>query len=202
MIGSQVIFTIEVANIGNVTATDVIISEQIPSGYDYVSHISTAGNISYSDITGEWILLQLDPDQVEILEITVEVLGFGDYLNIAYIDSSVGGIDVNEVNDESSAEVDPICLTIYNEFSPNGDNVNETFVIDCLERYTDNKLEIYNRWGNLVYSKRGYLNDWNGSSNGRSVINKSDELPVGTYYYVLDLGDGSDPRVGWVYLNR
>uniref|UniRef100_UPI0015CE5FF2 DUF7507 domain-containing protein n=1 Tax=Winogradskyella costae TaxID=2697008 RepID=UPI0015CE5FF2 len=202
VIGSQVIFTIEVANIGNVTATDVIISEQIPSGYDYVSHISTTGNISYSDITGEWILVQLDPDQVEILEITVEVLGFGDYLNIAYIDSSVGGIDVNEVNDESSAEVDPICLTIYNEFSPNGDNVNETFVIDCLERYTDNKLEIYNRWGNLVYSKRGYLNDWNGSSNGRSVINKSDELPVGTYYYVLDLGDGSDPRVGWVYLNR
>jgi gliding motility-associated-like protein/uncharacterized repeat protein (TIGR01451 family) len=200
VVGAEVIFTIEVANIGNVTATDIVISEQIPSGYVFVSAITTAG--TYSEFDGEWIITQLNPDQVEILEITVEVLGFGDYLNTAFVQSSVGGDETNTDNDEASAEVDPICLTIYNEFSPDGDGVNETFVIDCLERFPNNKLEVFNRWGNVVYSKRGYLNDWNGSSNGRAVINKSDELPVGTYYYVLDLGNGSDPRVGWLYINR
>ena len=96
----------------------------------------------------------------------------------------------------------PICLTIYNEFSPNGDGVNEFFNIDCIETYPNNKVEIYNRWGNIVYEKRGYRNDWDGTSNGRVVVNESDKLPVGTYYYVIDLGDGSKPKVGWLYINR
>jgi gliding motility-associated-like protein/uncharacterized repeat protein (TIGR01451 family) len=200
IVGGQVVFTIEAANIGNVTATDIVISEQIPSGYVFVSAITTAG--TYSEFDGEWTIAQLNPDQVEILEITVEVLGFGDYANTAFVESSVGGVDINPNNDEDTATVDPICLTIYNEFSPNGDGVNETFVIDCLERYPDNKLEVYNRWGNIVYAKKGYLNDWDGTSNGRAVINQSDKLPVGTYYYVLDLGEGSDPLVGWLYINR
>ena len=200
VIGAQVTFTIEVANIGNVTATDIIIDEQIPSGYLFVSAITTAG--TYSELNGEWTITQLNPDQVEILEITVEVLGFGDYLNTAYIDSSVGGIDIDPSNDEDDATITPVCLTIYNEFSPDGDGVNETFVIDCIEQYPNNTLEVYNRWGNIVYSAKGYLNDWEGESNGRAVIKQSDNLPVGTYYYVLDLGDGSDPRVGWLYINR
>ncbi|WP_422107739.1 DUF7507 domain-containing protein [Winogradskyella sp.] len=200
VVGDEIVFTIEVANIGNVTATNVVISEQIPSGYVFVSAITTAG--TYSEFDGEWTVGQLNPDQVEILEITVEVLGIGDYLNTAFVSIADGGTDVNPANDEGSASVDPICLTIYNEFSPNGDGVNETFVIDCLERFPNNKLEVYNRWGNIVYSKNGYLNDWDGTSNGRAVINQSGELPVGTYYYVLDLGDGSEPRVGWLYINR
>ncbi|NRD22918.1 DUF11 domain-containing protein, partial [Winogradskyella litoriviva] len=200
VIGELVTFTIEVANIGNVTASNIVIDEQIPDGYLFVSAITTDG--IYSEFDGEWTIAQLDPDEVEILEITVEVLGFGDYLNTAYIESSVGGVDENPSNNEDNATVEPICLTIYNEFSPDGDGVNETFVIDCIERFPDNKLEVYNRWGNIVYSANGYLNDWKGTSNGRAVINQSDDLPVGTYYYVLDLGDGSDPRVGWLYINR
>ncbi|WP_418639113.1 DUF7507 domain-containing protein, partial [Winogradskyella sp.] len=200
VVGAQVTFTIEVANIGNVTATDIIIDEHIPSGYSFISALTTGG--TYSELNGEWTITQLDPDQVEILEITVEVLGFGDYLNTAYIQSSVGGIDVDTSNNEGAAEVFPICLTIYNEFSPDGDGVNETFVIDCIEQYPNNKLEVYNRWGNIVYSTKGYLNNWKGTSNGRAVMNQSDDLPVGTYYYVLDLGNGSDPKVGWLYINR
>ncbi|WP_405569314.1 gliding motility-associated C-terminal domain-containing protein, partial [Winogradskyella sp. Asnod2-B02-A] len=200
VIGDQVTFTIEVANIGNVTATDIIVDEQIPSGYSFISALTTVG--IYSDINGEWTIPQLNPDQVEILEITVEVLGFGDYLNTAYIDNSVGGTDIDTSNNEDDATVEPICLTIYNEFSPDGNGVNETFMIDCIEQYPNNKLEVYNRWGNIVYSTKGYLNNWNGTSNGRAVINQSDDLPVGTYYYVLDLGDGSDPLVGWLYINR
>uniref|UniRef100_UPI00261BA9BA DUF7507 domain-containing protein n=1 Tax=uncultured Winogradskyella sp. TaxID=395353 RepID=UPI00261BA9BA len=200
VVGDEVIFTIEVANIGNVTATNVVINEQIPNGYVFVSAITTTG--TYSEFDGEWIVGQLDPDQVEILQITVEVLGFGDYTNTAFVGNADGGSDVDPSNDEDTAEVDPICLTIYNEFSPDGNGINETFVIDCLERFPNNKLEIYNRWGNIVYSKKGYQNDWTGTSNGRTVINQSDELPAGTYYYVLNLGDGSEPRVGWVYVNR
>jgi gliding motility-associated-like protein len=96
------------------------------------------------------------------------------------------------------------CLTIYNEFSPNQDGNNDTFVISCIgeEKYKNNRLEIFNRWGNLVYSKNRYDNSWDGTSNGRLNVQVDDKLPSGTYYYVLDLGDGSKPKVGWIYINR
>ena len=197
LIGDNVTFTITVSNEGFVTATGIFVEDVLPSGYTFVEAITTAG--TYSDVTGEWIVGQLNPGQVEMLQITVEVLGFGDYLNTATI---LNINDQNLNNNESSARVDPICLTIYNEFSPNGDGVNETFIIDCIETFPNNTLEVYNRWGNIVYSKKGYRNDWDGTSNGRAVMSESNQLPVGTYYYVIDLGDGSEPRVGWLYINR
>ncbi|WP_262509291.1 gliding motility-associated C-terminal domain-containing protein [Neotamlana nanhaiensis] len=91
---------------------------------------------------------------------------------------------------------------MYNEFSPNGNGKNEFFVIDCINNYPNNELQIYNRWGNVVYIKEGYDNTFNGISNGRAVVNKNKKLPVGTYYYILDLGDGSEPRAGWLYIVR
>ncbi|GAB1857085.1 hypothetical protein MHTCC0001_19210 [Flavobacteriaceae bacterium MHTCC 0001] len=98
--------------------------------------------------------------------------------------------------------VESPCAFVFNEFSPNNDGDNDFLVITCIEDYPNNVLEIYNRWGNIVYKKRGYNNEFKGISNGRAVINEPDELPVGTYYYVLDLGNGDKPKVGWLYLNR
>ncbi len=73
-------------------------------------------------------------------------------------------------------------LTIFNGFSPNGDGVNDVFYIDGIEDFPNNKLCIYNRWGNKVYEKDGYNNEWDGSWSGNV-------LPDGTYFYVLNLGD-------------
>ncbi|WP_176829873.1 PKD-like domain-containing protein [Tenacibaculum sp. MAR_2009_124] len=94
------------------------------------------------------------------------------------------------------------CFTIYNEFSPDQDGQNDTFTITCIEEYPNNTLEVFNRWGNTVYKKQGYKNEWNGSSEGRSTIAAESGLPAGTYYYVIDLGNGEDAKVGWLYINR
>ena len=50
-------------------------------------------------------------------------------------------------------------LSVYNGFSPNGDGVNDVFVVEGLHNYPNNKLEIYNRWGNRVYHSYNYQND-------------------------------------------
>ncbi|MFC4721568.1 gliding motility-associated C-terminal domain-containing protein [Geojedonia litorea] len=199
-VGDQVTFSIVLVNEGDVDATNITIEEIIPSGYDYLSSVVTIG--SYSEITGVWDVPQLNAGTSQILEVIVEVLGFGDYLNTARVLNSSGGADINPQNNVSSAVVEPICLTVYNEFSPNGDGVNDTFIIDCIENYPSNKLEVYNRWGNLVFEQANYQNNWDGTSNGRATISGSNQLPVGTYYYVLDIGDGSEPIVDWLYINR
>ena len=110
--------------------------------------------------------------------------------------------DGNTTDDPTETAIGDGECKIYSEFSPNGDGVNDTFIISCIDNYPNNVLEIYNRWGNVVYKKSGYKNDWSGSSNGRFIYNENEDLPVGTYYYKLDLGDGSEPKLGWIYLNR
>ena len=95
-------------------------------------------------------------------------------------------------------------LIIPNAFSPDGDGINDTWTIrgDLNENYPNNQIRIFNRWGVSVYETKGYQNDWNGS-NYNSSGSTSSNLPVGTYFYLLDLnGDGSNIKKGYVYLTR
>jgi gliding motility-associated-like protein len=96
---------------------------------------------------------------------------------------------------------DSVDFFIPEGFSPNGDGINDLFVITGIEYYPKNTFLIFNRWGNKVFETYAYLNTWNGTSN-LGVTVGTDELPVGTYFYILDLGDGSDIYKGTIYLNR
>jgi gliding motility-associated-like protein len=73
-------------------------------------------------------------------------------------------------------------LSFFNTFSPNADGANDYFYIGNIEKYPDNVLEIYNRYGQKVFSKTGYQNDWSGK-----YLNN--DLPAGTYFYILDTKD-------------
>ena len=82
-------------------------------------------------------------------------------------------------------------------FTPNSDGYNDQLVIPCLEsgRFPDNKLVVFNEWGQEVYLGNPYLNDWEGTYGGNPV-------PVGTYFYILDTGDGQKPINGFLILQR
>ncbi|WP_282078988.1 PKD domain-containing protein [Aquimarina algiphila] len=199
-IGEEVMFTITATNNSNTNvATNVQIQDVLPTGYRYVSSSASSGD--YNQVSGLWIVPTVNTNETETLTITAEVLDIDDYINVASL-FDLDQFDINTDNDSGEAFVVTQCLTVFNEFSPNNDGVNDTFSIDCISQYPDNRLEIYNRWGNIVFEKDGYDNSWDGTSNGRAVIYVEDKLPVGTYYYILDLGDGTKPKAGWVYLNR
>ena len=101
-------------------------------------------------------------------------------------------------------------VSVPNSFSPNADGINDNFVIKCLYNYTNPVIEIFNRWGNLVYKKEHYGDVdfwgsetnawWNGRSENKLTIGNQD-LPVGTYYYVLKL-TSSKVMTGFLFLNR
>lgn len=79
-------------------------------------------------------------------------------------------------------EISISAFAIPNGFSPNGDGVNDQFVIRGLENLSVAYLRVFNRWGSVVYETATYRNTWNGNSS-------SGPLPEDTYFYTLDLGD-------------
>ncbi len=86
-------------------------------------------------------------------------------------------------------------IIIYNTFTPNGDGSNDVWHIANIQKYPDSKLEVYSRNGRIVYKTTGYLNTWTGKSSG-------EELPEGTYFYILDLGNGKNTYHGTVTIIR
>ncbi len=195
----NVTFTITVHNNGTGNFYDVVVSELLPGGYVFVGAAASDGT-TYDNVSGIWNIPMLLAGKTVTLEITATVMGTGNYLNIATITGS-NPIDTDVLNNHAEAAVEPICLVVYNEFSPNNDGANDIFHIDCIENFPDNKLDVYNRYGSLVYSKRHYANDWDGTANVSGVINKDDKLPAGTYYYVLDIG-AEGVKTGWLAITR
>jgi gliding motility-associated-like protein len=95
-----------------------------------------------------------------------------------------------QVGDESDCFIPTI-------FTPNGDGTNDLLIIPCLEtsRFPENRMVIFNEWGDVVYEARPYYNDWDGTRDGK-------DLPVATYFYIIDFGDGRPVQNGFLILER
>ena len=96
-------------------------------------------------------------------------------------------------------EIDDVRNSISKAVTPNGDNINDRFMVglgvDCGFVYD---LKIFNRWGSLVYESTNYQNDWDGTASNSFT---GDQLPAGTYYYILNIKEsGFDPIQSYIYL--
>jgi len=90
----------------------------------------------------------------------------------------------------------PDDLRMPTGFTPNGDGANDFFVVQGLDAYPNNQLVIVNRWGNTVYERLNYRNDWNGDNT------RGEPLPDGTYFAILRVNDGERTLQGYVDLRR
>jgi gliding motility-associated-like protein len=115
----------------------------------------------------------------------------------------INGTDPNDPCDpfiESS--ICDILLDIPEAFSPDGDGINDYFVIEGIDRLQENDIIIFNRWGSEVFKMNNYNNSWNGTS--QSSLNVGgDELPSGTYFYILDTKTNKlGVLKGYIYLKN
>jgi gliding motility-associated-like protein len=103
-------------------------------------------------------------------------------------------VATNSFNCDNSAQfvVSNDFCSIQKGISVNNDGFNDVFELTNLDV---KNLQIFNRYGMEVYSKRNYTNEWGGNSND------GDELPDGTYYYVIEQRSGT-VKTGWIYINR
>jgi gliding motility-associated-like protein len=93
----------------------------------------------------------------------------------------------------------PITIQVAEAFTPDGDGINDTWVIYELDKYPNSTVRVYNRWGHLVFSAKDYQNDWDGH-----FRNNSNALPEsGSYYYQIDFGtNGTIDKEGWLYIRK
>ncbi|ADV49569.1 T9SS C-terminal target domain-containing protein [Cellulophaga sp. E16_2] len=86
--------------------------------------------------------------------------------------------------------------------TPNNDGINDYLVIDAVALSPNNKIEIYNRWGRIVYTVENYKNLFDGTANNKFTISKDKGLPDGIYFYVVKLFDIEVTHQGYLYLNN
>lgn len=88
-------------------------------------------------------------------------------------------------------------LIIPNVFSPNGDGINDKWIITHMDEYATAQVEIFDRYGQMIFQSMGGYSTtpWDGTYNGKAV-------PVGTYFYIINLGNGNSPLSGSVSVIR
>jgi gliding motility-associated-like protein len=88
-------------------------------------------------------------------------------------------------------------IDVPNVFSPNGDGIHDKWVIRNIESYTGSVVQIFNRYGSLIFEQFGYnlSNAWDGTFKGKP-------MPVGAYYYIIKLSPDKQPVAGTVSVIR
>ncbi|WP_418264609.1 DUF7507 domain-containing protein [Flavobacterium faecale] len=204
--GETIKYSFEIKNTGNVTLYNVVLTDDLAGVILNGSPISilAPGEINYSAYSAIYPLTQADI-----------VKGFVSN-QATVIGKTRFGSDVTAISSSTSnLEEEPTVLGVVGcvvdplkAVSPNGDGDNDVFYIRGIECYPDNKVEIYNRWGVLVFERDLYNNTdraFKGRSEGRVTVSQSSELPTGTYYYIVNYKDTDavlHQKAGYLYLNR
>jgi gliding motility-associated-like protein/uncharacterized repeat protein (TIGR01451 family) len=180
-IGDSMTYTITLANKGVKTFYNLILNDILPLGYNLLPNSIKTNHGSYNFDPNSralnWKLDSLVISAQAYLSFIGVAISPGVIINLASLTSS--GKDSIEVKGVVSFRtlVNQVQFIIPKAFTPNGDGKNDFFEIGGLSSFPLNNIQIFNRWGNLVYQTAGYGQNghwWDGS-----------DLVEGTYYYIL-----------------
>jgi gliding motility-associated-like protein len=179
------------------TTSDTV---DVPFGQTTEFIVTLNDNISMGPYTLEIIQ---NPQKGNALHAGNGIIRYSPNVGFVGTDMLIYRVCATDCPDECSEAI--VILKVGNEddcfvptlFTPNDDGVNDVLIVPCLEteRYPQNKIVIFNEWGAAVYVASPYQNDWSGTASG-------DPLPVGTYFYIMDFGDGSTPKRSFLILER
>lgn len=205
LVGEEITFVLIVSNESTEddVISNIVVEDILPIGLDgRITNISSSSD-DYNPFMGIWSIGSLARGQEATLEITGTILPVeGTFTNtVSLLRSSPA--DSNPGNNQATVTITVSLPTeadpgfVFNQFSPNGDGTNDFLKIRDIGTFTNTSLEIFNRYGNQVFATSNMQEDnvWDGTW-------KNDQAPDGTYFYILDLGDGSQPRKGWIQLIR
>lgn len=204
-VGETLTYNFEIANTGNSDLENITVTDPLPGIAIIGGPVDLAvGQMDNSSITGTYTLTQKD---LNAGTISNQAIASGiSKSRIIVTDKS----DFNDLNGERPTvlEFGDCLIKIFNAVSANGDENNSRFYIQGLECYPDNTVQIYNRWGILVFERNHYNNNdiaFRGISEGAFSSKYSNELEEGTYYYILrykDKRSNAHEKTGYLYLTK
>lgn len=157
------------------------------NGYNLSGHLSNDGSITITPDGGTAPYNFAWSNGAD--EAMVQGLAAGTY-TVTITDANGCSITLSFTLDQ------PMDVVMPTGYTPNGDGSNDSYVVQGLEAYPDNRIIIYNRWGNVVYDRVRYTNDWSGENQ------QGEPLPNGTYFVVLTLTPDGAPMQNYVDLRR
>jgi len=169
-------------NIEIAQAIDLLVNDDFDAAIN-VEILQEPSEGTYEIING---FITYTPDPGSTGEVIIEY-------EICYVDCPTicdQGLLVININQSDDCIVPSI-------FTPNGDGVNDRVIIPCFSggAFPENEVRIFNQWGDEVFFASPYNNDWTGTYNGN-------DLPVGTYFTIVDRGDNTTPINGFIHLER
>jgi gliding motility-associated-like protein/uncharacterized repeat protein (TIGR01451 family) len=224
-VGETISYTFIVTNSGSVTIYNIDIEDPLPGIVVAGGPIAALapGEVDNSTFTATYIITQEDLTATVVKN---QAIAIGETIGGTLVeDDSDDPNNPNDVDNNGDGDPDDVTntivrpgvlnlLTIFNGITPDGDGKNEYFEIQGIQDYPNNTMQIFNRWGVLVYETTGYENDefgnvFKGYSNGRAILNNDELLPTGTYFYILNFSgpelpndENKETYTGYLYINR
>ncbi len=204
--GETITYKFTVKNRCNVTIKNIRVEDPLIQ-VNPASITLEANQIDDHTFSGTYIINLADISRGYV-ENTAKAIGFDPYNNqvedISDDPSNYADVDIENDNEpDDPTIVRTPNIHIYDVFTPNEDGINDHFHILGIESFPNSVVKIYSRWGNLVFQTQRY-NNTNNYFDGYSQGNHKQKLPVGVYYYVIDLGIPNVKSIytGSIYLNR
>lgn len=177
LVNDELSYTITVSNQGPDDASGIIIKDNLPNQLSFkeIPHKNQVKSSYHTQShTAIWEIHSLKANEKIDVQLITKVTAPGAIKNNASVTANEH--DPDENNNSDSVIKNVYGIKIPNVFTPNNDGLNDVFNISGLDAYPENEITIINRWGNHVYERSPYQNDWTG-----------DGLNDGTYFYVLKI---------------
>ncbi|ARV11186.1 hypothetical protein BTO09_02010, partial [Gilvibacter sp. SZ-19] len=216
--GETITYTFVVTNTGNVTVYDITIDDPlVPVTGGPIT--LEPGEVDDSTFTATYAITEEDIENGEVINQAIAT-GVDQNGNEVTDESDDPNDPTNRDNNGDGDPDDPTVVVlpdvlgaefeIFNGITPDGDGLNDYFQINGIEQFPNNNMQIFNRWGVLVFETDNYggtsgrENVFEGISKGRVTIREGKKLPTGTYYYVLRrFVDGETlTNDGYLYINN
>jgi gliding motility-associated-like protein/uncharacterized repeat protein (TIGR01451 family) len=220
-VGEVISYLFSVTNTGTTTLYNITIDDPLPGIVIMGGPIGVLfpGETDDTTFTANYLITQAD---IDALSVANQAIATGqDPLGNEVTDLSDDPNNPDNEDANNDGEPDDVTITlipnvlapfeIYNGITPDDDGKNDFFLVQGISNWPTNNVQIFNRWGVLVFETDGYggSNDsdnvFAGLSEGRVTIQESNLLPSGTYYYIINFpGDnpGKSSYAGYLYLNR
>jgi gliding motility-associated-like protein len=210
------IITIDIIDIAeganpDIADADVYLDEDADNDtfvYD-VDDVNTGGDTDADGDVLTYDIIDGNDDDIFDIDPGTGEITVGDNSNLDYENNNVYDILVDVKDPHGNSDIATISIYIIDKteavtvpegFSPNNDGFNDAFVINGLQSTDRVEIKIYNRWGTLIFEDNNYNNDWDGRVNANMSLGNN--VPSGTYFYIIKI-NGNDKEIsGYVYMKR